>query len=79
VPARDDQPEPTFEDAVERIENLIDDIETGEIGLDQSLKAFEEGMALIRKCRARIERAEQRVTQLLEEEESAEELEQDGA
>jgi len=78
VPAKDDQPEPTFEDAVERIENLIDDIETGEIGLDQSLKAFEEGMALIRKCRARIERAEQRVTQLLEEE-SAEELEQDGA
>ena len=70
VPSKKEQPEaePVFEEAVERIEKLIEDIETGEIGLDQSLKAFEEGMALIRRCRARIERAEQRVSELLEEE-----------
>jgi exodeoxyribonuclease VII small subunit len=70
VPASKKNPgsEPSFEEAVERIESLIEDIETGRVGLDQSLKAFEEGMALIRACRSRIERAEQRVAELLEDE-----------
>ncbi len=57
--------EPSYEEAVERVEELIDAIESGEIGLDESLKAFEEGMGLIKTCRARLERAEQRVTELL--------------
>jgi exodeoxyribonuclease VII small subunit len=60
--------EPSYEDAVDRIEELIDAIESGEIGLDESLKAFEEGMGLIKTCRARLEKAEQRVSELLAEE-----------
>lgn len=70
MPASQKNPdaEPSFEEAVERIERLIEDIETGRVGLDQSLKAFEEGMALIRACRSRIERAEQRVAELLADE-----------
>ncbi len=61
--------EPSYEDAVERVEELIDSIESGEIGLDESLKAFEEGMGLIKVCRARVEKAEQRISELLAEDE----------
>jgi len=60
----------SYEDAVERIEELIDAIESGEIGLDESLKAFEEGMGLIKVCRARLETAEQRVAELLAEDDT---------
>ncbi len=63
--------EPSYEDAVDRVERLIDAIESGEIGLDESLKAFEEGMGLIKGCRARLEKAEQRVTELLAEDDTA--------
>ena len=60
----------SYEDAVERIEELIDAIESGEIGLDESLTAFEEGMSLIKVCRARLEKAEQRVAELLAEDDT---------
>jgi len=62
--------EPTFEEAVDRVENLIESIESGEIGLDESLKAFEEGMGLIKRCRVRLDAAEQRVRELIDEDDS---------
>ena len=58
--------EPSFEEAVERVEGLIESIESGEIGLDESLKAFEEGMGLIKRCRTRLDAAEQRVRELID-------------
>ena len=70
--AKKPQPEDvSYEDAVERIEELIDAIESGEIGLDESLKAFEEGMGLIKVCRSRLEKAEQRVAELLAEDDDS--------
>lgn len=64
--------EPSFEEAVERLEELIGSIESGAIGLDESLKAFEEGMGLIKSCRKTLDAAEQRVTELMAEDDTAE-------
>ena len=53
-----------FEGAMEALEAITDKIESGEIGLEQSLSEYERGMKLIARCREILDRAEQRVTEL---------------
>ncbi len=54
----------SFEDAIDRLEGLIEQIESGEIGLEQSLKRYEQGTALINRCRAILDTAQQKITEL---------------
>lgn len=54
----------SFEQAVERLEEIIDHIESGETGLERSLVEFEEGTKLLRHCREILSRAEQKVVEL---------------
>lgn len=54
----------TFEQAVERLEAIIGRIESGEVGLEQSIREYEHGVALLKRCRAILETAEQRVEEL---------------
>ncbi len=61
-------PEPLpFEQALARLEALVAGLERGDLTLEQSLSAFEEGMKLARECGRRLEEAQQRVQLLLEE------------
>lgn len=53
-----------FESAVEQIEKIIERIESGEIGLEESIAQYERGVGLIRRCRQVLDRAEQRVEEL---------------
>lgn len=55
---------PTYEAAVEELESIIDQIESGEIGLEQSIRRYERGAALLKHCREVLNQAEQRVTTL---------------
>ena len=57
--------EPTFEDDLQALDEVVEALEGGELGLDASLKRFEEGVALARRLRARLEAAEGRVHELL--------------
>jgi len=59
-----------FEDALEKLENIVREMETGEMSLDSALKSFEEGIRLIRFCSAKLEDTQRRVEQLLEKENS---------
>lgn len=54
----------SFEQAVERLEEIIDRIESGEAGLERSLVEFEEGTRLLRHCREILAKAEQKVAEL---------------
>lgn len=56
-----------FEEAMTRLEGLVRKMETGEMTLEESLKAFEEGVRLSRLCAARLDEAERRVELLLRE------------
>lgn len=53
-----------FDEAVERLESIIERVESGEIGLEQSLSEYERGMYLIQRCREILGRVEQRVEEL---------------
>ena len=52
---------PTFEQALNRLEAIVHDLEDGRAGLAESLEAYEEGVRLLRKCHALLERAERRI------------------
>jgi exodeoxyribonuclease VII small subunit len=54
-----------FEEAMERLEQIVRDLEEGDLTLEASLKAFEEGMALIKFCSDKLEEAEKKVTLLI--------------
>lgn len=51
----------TFEEAVEELEGIIERMERGETGLEESLKEYARGDMLIRRCQQILSAAEQRV------------------
>ena len=55
-----------FEEAVKELEGLVERMETGELGLEDSLRAFERGVELTRQCQKALDEAEQRVDMLSE-------------
>lgn len=50
-----------FEQALARLGEVVATLEAGKVGLDESLKLYEEGMALVRLCNEKLDKAEQRV------------------
>jgi exodeoxyribonuclease VII small subunit len=62
-----------FEDQLAKLEEIVARLEDESVGLEEALGLFENGMDLARRCRARLEEVEQRVSQLLESEEDEEE------
>ena len=61
-----------FEDQLAKLEDIVAKLEDESVGLEQALDLFEGGMELARSCRTRLEEVEQRVTQLLEDEDDEE-------
>jgi exodeoxyribonuclease VII small subunit len=72
-PAKSKSPDLSFEDALAQIEQIIDRIESGEIGLEQSLAEYERGVGLINHCRGRLEGARQQIEDLTRKLQSADE------
>jgi exodeoxyribonuclease VII small subunit len=54
----------SFEEALGRLEEIVADLDGGELSLDDSLKRFEEGMALKQRCLELLAQAEARVEQV---------------
>jgi exodeoxyribonuclease VII small subunit len=50
-----------FEDAIQRLETIVDELERGEITLDESVALFEEGIALSKRCSEKLDEVELRV------------------
>lgn len=55
-----------FEKAMQELESLVNRMEQGEQTLEQSLKDFEQGIALTRKCQSELQATEQKIQQLVE-------------
>jgi exodeoxyribonuclease VII small subunit len=54
-------PQPTFEEALKRLEEIVHLLEEGEIGLDEALARYEEGVGLLRQAYELLQRAERRI------------------
>ncbi len=51
----------SFEESVAQLEQIVQAIESGEVGLEESLAKYEQGMELVKRCRAILDRAEKRM------------------
>jgi exodeoxyribonuclease VII small subunit len=50
-----------FEKSLKELEQIVRELESGEVNLDQSLKKFEQGIELYKKCRVTLEAAENKI------------------
>jgi exodeoxyribonuclease VII small subunit len=57
-----------FEEALDKLEEIVKRMEAGEMTLEESLKAFEEGIKLARLCAKKLDEADRRVELLLHQE-----------
>lgn len=55
----------TFEASMQRLEEIVRTMERGELPLEQSLKLFEEGTALVRTCGTMLDEAEMKIVKLM--------------
>jgi len=56
--------EPAFEDALKKLENIVEPMESGDLPLETLLAKFEEGTRLVKTCQSRLEEAELKISKL---------------
>ena len=55
-----------FEESMKSLENIVTELENGNLNLDESVKKFEEGMKIAKQCNTILKEAEKKITILLE-------------
>lgn len=58
-----------FEDALEELEKVVERLESGELSLEDSLAAFEEGVKLVRLCNEKLTEVERKIELLVKDKE----------
>lgn len=58
----------SFEKALEKLEKIVDDLEAGDLSLDDSLKKYEEGIKLVRVCQQKLGKAKEKIELLSKDE-----------
>lgn len=59
------QSEQSFEAGLKRLEEVLDSLEHGDLALEEAMRAFEEGVQLVRLCHKKLDEVEKRVDLLL--------------
>ena len=54
-----------FEESLKRLEGLVAKMESGELGLDDMIKAFEEGRALVAECQKELDSVHARIEKVM--------------
>ena len=55
----------TFEDALSKLQNIIEELESGSPSLDKMMHLFEDGMKLMQECRSHLTEVEERINTLI--------------
>lgn len=51
----------TFEDSIQKLEDLVENLESGDLTLDESIKKFEEGIKLYKSCKDLLSESEKKI------------------
>jgi exodeoxyribonuclease VII small subunit len=62
---------PTFEESLKKLETIVEQLEKGDLALEQSLKLFEEGVSLSAACKQELDTAEGKVQLLVKQRDGA--------
>ena len=65
--------EKSFEENMEQLENIVTELEKGDLNLEESVKKFEQGINISKKCNDILEKAEKKITILLRQEDEIKE------
>jgi exodeoxyribonuclease VII small subunit len=60
--------EPSFEEALDKLEQIVEELEEGNLSLEETLKKFEEGIKLSRLCEKKLKGAQKKVSMLTRDE-----------
>lgn len=69
----EDKKDLNFEETMQELENIVQELEKGNLNLDDSIKKFEEGMNISKKCNEILEEAEKKITILIKKDNKIEE------
>jgi len=67
--AKKDQGKKRFEEALEELEKVVERLESGELSLEDSLAAFEEGIRLVKYCNQKLAEVERKIELLVKDKE----------
>ena len=67
----------TFEESMEKLEEIANELEKNDLSLDESIKKFEEGMKISKHCKDIIDKAEKKITILVDGKEDNFKIEQE--
>jgi exodeoxyribonuclease VII small subunit len=56
----------TFEQAIKQLEQIVQDLESGDMPLEKAIKTFEEGIQLSKFCSEKLDETEKRITILMQ-------------
>ena len=56
-----------FENSLKQLEKIVEDLESGDMSLEESLESFEKGIKLTRQCQEELSKAELKIQRLIEE------------
>ena len=65
----------TFEESLESLENIVKELESGNVNLDDAINKYSEAMKLVKICEDKIKSAEEMVTKIVKENGSLEDFE----
>lgn len=54
----------TFEEALKELEQIVERLEGGQLSLDEAIRSFEQGIALVKVCGRRLQQAEKKIDRL---------------
>lgn len=60
-----DKKEETFEEGLEKLNKIAEELEKGDLSLEDSVKKFEEGMKISKVCNEKLDKAESKITELV--------------
>lgn len=65
----------SFEQELEELNKIANELEKGDLSLEESVKKFEEGMTISKKCNETLDKAEKKITELVNNNGTMEEVE----
>lgn len=57
----------TFEEALKQLEDIVDQLESGDVPLERAIESFQKGMQLSKLCHQKLEQVERKIEQLVQE------------
>ena len=67
--ARNESLNPSFEAALQNLEQIVEQLECGELSLEDSLAAFEKGVGLVKQCNQKLNEVEKKIELLVKDKE----------